>query len=93
MTSLPTCKCKKDIKKNNRKMGDIIFSIISQWGFSAAETSVLIQSAPKPYAVMSVLVTSSFVDGIKNEQASTETSVSALLVYGKFINAQGQLTL
>ena len=38
-------------KKQPRKGGDIIFPIISQWGFSVAmETRVLIQSAPKPYA-------------------------------------------
>ena len=45
-------KYKKDwIKKQPRKAGDIIFSIISQRGLSIAmETRVLIQSAPKPYA-------------------------------------------
>ena len=39
-------------QKQPRKGGDIIFSIISQWeGLSVAmETSILIQSAPKPYA-------------------------------------------
>ena len=47
-----TCKYKKDWKKKQqRKGGDIIFPIISQWGLSVAmETRVLIQSAPKPYA-------------------------------------------
>ena len=50
---LVTCKYKKDrIKKQLRKGGDIVFPIISQWGLSVAmETRVLIQSAPKPYAV------------------------------------------
>ena len=38
-------------KKPPRKGGEIIFTIISQWGLSVAtETRVLIQSAPKPYA-------------------------------------------
>ena len=34
-----------------RKGGDIVFPIINQWAFSVAmETTVLIQSVPKPYA-------------------------------------------
>ena len=52
MHALVTCKYKKDrIKKQPRKGGDIIFPIVSQWGLSVAmETTVLIQSALKPYA-------------------------------------------
>ena len=51
MHVLVTCKYKKDRIKNNRKKGgDIVFSIINQWGISVAiETRVLIQSSPKPY--------------------------------------------
>ena len=50
MHVLVTCKYKKDRIKKARKGGDIVFSIISQWGLSVAmETRVLIQSAPKPY--------------------------------------------
>ena len=42
---------KKSDKKQQRKGGDIVFSIISKWVFSVAmETGVLIQSVPKPYA-------------------------------------------
>ena len=49
MHVLVTCKYKKD---RINKGGDIISPIISQWGLSVAmETGVLIQSAPKPYAV------------------------------------------
>ena len=37
-------------KKQQRKGGDIVFPIISQWALSVAmETRVLIQSVPKPY--------------------------------------------
>ena len=51
MSSLPASIKKDLIKKQPRKGGDIVFPIISQWGFSAAmETRILIQSAPKPYA-------------------------------------------
>ena len=53
MHVLVTYKYKKDLIKNNReKVEDIILPIISPWGLSVAmETRVLIQSAPKPYAV------------------------------------------
>ena len=52
MHVLVTCKYKKDwIKKQLRKGGNNVFSIVSQWWISVAmETRVLIQSAPKPYA-------------------------------------------
>ena len=41
-----------EIFRQARKGGDIIFPIISQQGLSVAmETRVLIQSAPKPYAL------------------------------------------
>ena len=53
MYVLLTCKYEKDRIKNNGKKngGDIVFSIISQWGLSVAmETRVLNQSSPKPYA-------------------------------------------
>ena len=51
MHILVICKYKKDRIKNNRKKGgNIVFSIINQWGLSVAiETRVLIQSSPKPY--------------------------------------------
>ena len=52
MHVLVTWMYKKDrIKKQPRKGGDIVFTIVNQWGISVAkETRVLIQSAPKPYA-------------------------------------------
>ena len=51
MHVLVTCKYKKDRIKNNREKVDIVFPIISQWEISVAmETTVLIQSAPNPYA-------------------------------------------
>ena len=54
MHALLTCKYKKDrIKKRKkaRKGGDIVFPIISQLGLSVAmKTTVLIESALKPYA-------------------------------------------
>ena len=52
MHVLITCKFEKDLlKKQQRKGGDIVFPIISQWALSVAmETRVLIQSVPKPYA-------------------------------------------
>ena len=52
MHVLVTCKFEKNlIKKQQRKGGDIVFTIISQWALSVAmETRVLIQSVPKPYA-------------------------------------------
>ena len=63
----------------------------------AMETTILIQSVPKPYAViravMSLLVTSNFNDDmIKNEQLGG-IIFPIISVWGKFINAQGQLTL
>ena len=43
------------IKKQQRKGGDIVFPIISQWAISVAmETRVLIQSVPKPYAALNL---------------------------------------
>ena len=51
MPVLVTCKFEKDLIKNKRKCGDIVFSIICQWVLSIAmETRVMIHSAPKPYA-------------------------------------------
>ena len=52
MPVLVTCKFeKKSDKKQQRKGGDIVFLIISQWALSVAmETRVLIQYVPKPYA-------------------------------------------
>ena len=52
MHVLVTCKYKKGSdQKQQRKGGDIVYPIISQWGLSVAmETRVLIQYAPKPYA-------------------------------------------
>ena len=52
MPALVTCKFeKKSDKKQQRKGGDIVFPIISQWVLSVAmETRVLIQSVPKLYA-------------------------------------------
>ena len=49
MPVLITCKFEKNlIKKQQRKCGDIVFSIISQWALSVAmETRVLTQSVPK----------------------------------------------
>ena len=57
MHVLVTCKYIKDrIKKQPRKSGDIIIHIISQWRLSVAmDTSVLIQSAPKPCAAFPTL--------------------------------------
>ena len=53
MSSLPAS-IKRMREKQPRKGGDIIFPIIIQRGLSVAmETRVLIQSAPKPYAVFS----------------------------------------
>ena len=50
MSSLPAS-IKRSGQKQPRKGGDIVFSIISQWGLSVAmETRVLIQSTPKAYA-------------------------------------------
>ena len=50
MPVLITCNFDEDlIKKQQRKGGDIVFPILSQWAFSVAmETKVLIQSAQKP---------------------------------------------
>ena len=52
MPVLVTCKFEKDlIKKQQRKGGDMVFPIVSQWALSVAmETRGLIQSVPKPYA-------------------------------------------
>ena len=51
MHVLVTCKYKKYQIKNNPEKVDIVFPITSQWGLSVAmETSILIQSAQKPYA-------------------------------------------
>ena len=45
------------------------------------------------WVFMAVLVTSKFdEDPIKNEQASLETPYSHYKSYGKFLDAQGQLT-
>ena len=50
ISSLPASKKGSD-QKQQREGGDIVFPIISQWGLSVAmETTVLIQSAPKPEA-------------------------------------------
>ena len=51
MPILDTCTFEKNLmKKQQRKGGDIILPILSQWALSAAmETRVLIQSVPKPY--------------------------------------------
>ena len=52
MHVLVTCKYKKDWIKNNWEKVETSFSpIVSQWGLSVAmETTVVIQSTPKPYA-------------------------------------------
>ena len=43
MPILVICKFEKDLMKNNRKGGDIVFPIISQWALSVAmETRVLV---------------------------------------------------
>ena len=49
--SLLPASLKKSDQKQQRKGGDIVFPIISQWAVSVAmETKVLIQSVPKLYA-------------------------------------------
>ena len=55
MPVLVTYKFEKDLIKKQRKGGDIVFPIISQWALSVAmETRVLFQSVKKHYATFSL---------------------------------------
>ena len=48
---LVNCKFgKRSDKKQQRKGGDIVFPVVSQWALSVGNQNVLIQSAQNPYA-------------------------------------------